>query len=188
MPLTLEEKEALLGKLIESSEGRRKIAQSMISPLRNKLDYRAVGRKALVVDPLPAGVLPYYDKDVDVSAIIVAEDGETPEAVVRGERILVPLFELATNPKVKITQVKERKYAILRRVQDKAVQAIQELEDTRIFSALEDACAINDLTTINVSGYLDRDSLADAFAQIEAQDLRVANIFMNALDYCRKAA
>jgi hypothetical protein len=183
MGLTINEKEALLGQLVDSPEGRAKIAQSMISPLRTKIDYRGVGRKALVVDPLPSGVLPYYDKDINVPSIVIAENGEEPEAVIRGERILVPMFELATNPKLAITQVKERKFAILRRTQDKAVQSIAELEDTRIFSAMEDAAAINDNTTINVSGYLDRDSLADAFAQVEQRRLRVAGIYMNPLDY-----
>lgn len=181
--MSMEQKEAYLGAMIDSSEGRRKIAASMVSPLRTQILYKSVGRKALVVDPLPQGVLPYYDKDVDVTAIMLAEDGETNEAVVRGERVTANLFTLGVNPKVPITQVKERKFAVLRRTQDKAVASIAELEDTRIFSAMEDACAVNDLTTINVAGYLDRDSMADAFAQIEAQRLRVANIFMNPLDF-----
>lgn len=36
----------------------------MANPIRVSLDYQGIGRKLLVVDPLPQGALPVYDKDV----------------------------------------------------------------------------------------------------------------------------
>ena len=188
--LSAAQKEEVIEKLLSSPEGRVKLAASMQIPLRERLDYEGVFRRAAVVDPLPQGALPYYDRDVDVPAIVIGEEGETPETIVKGKRILIPLFELGSNPKIPFTQVKERRYNLIDRAQDKAKQDIQAVEDDLGFSALTVAStqvnpntgvAFN--TTIATAGSLDRDSLADAFAEIEKHDLRVARLFMNARDY-----
>jgi len=167
-----------------------KLAASMQNPLRERLDYEGVFRRAAVVDPLPQGALPYYDRDVDVPAVVIGEEGQTPETIVKGKRILVPMFELASNPKIPFTQIKERRYNLIDRAQDKAKQDIQASEDDLGFSALQVAAAqINPNTglpfnaVVNAAGGLDRDSLADGFAEVEKHDLRVARLFMNARDY-----
>lgn len=188
--MTAADKERAIEKLLLTPEGKMKLAASMQNPLRERLDYEGVFRRAAVVDPLPQGALPYYDRDVDVPAIVIGEEGQTPETIVKGKRILVPLFELASNPKIPFTQIKERRYNLIDRAQDKAKQDIQASEDDLGFSALQVAAAqINPNTGLPfnavtaAAGSLDRDSLADAFAEVEKHDLRVARLFMNARDY-----
>lgn len=188
--LTADQKERTIEKLLLTNEGKMKLAASMQNPLRERLDYEGVFRRAAVVDPLPQGALPYYDRDVDVPAIVIGEEGMTPETIVKGKRILIPLFELGSNPKIPFTQIKERRYNLIDRAQDKAKQDIQAVEDDLGFSALGVAAAqVNPNTgtafnaPIAVAGSLDRDALADAFAEIEKHDLRVARMFMNARDY-----
>lgn len=184
------DKEKVIEKLLLTPEGKMKLAASMQNPLRERLDYEGVFRRAAVVDPLPQGALPYYDRDVDVPAIVIGEEGQTPETIVKGKRILIPMFELASNPKIPFTQVKERRYNLIDRAQDKAKQEIQAAEDDLGFSALTVASTqVNPATglpfnaPVQVAGSLDRDALADAFAEIEKHDLRVARMFMNARDY-----
>jgi len=188
--MTAADKERKIEQLLLTQEGKMKLAASMQNPLRERLDYEGVFRRAAVVDPLPQGALPYYDRDVDVPAIVISEEGQTPETIVKGKRILIPLFELGSNPKIPFTQIKERRYNLIDRAQDKAKQDIQAVEDDLGFSALGVASAqVNPNTgvpfnaTIAVAGSLDRDALADAFAEIEKHDLRVARMFMNARDY-----
>ena len=48
----------------------------MTQPLRLRRDYMAVGRKTFLVEQLPDGALPIYDKDPDVTAYVVGEEGE----------------------------------------------------------------------------------------------------------------
>ena len=67
MAMTHEEKEYLISKALETEERRTAIAQAMANPIRMSLDYQGVGRKLLVVDPLPQGALPVYDKDVKIA-------------------------------------------------------------------------------------------------------------------------
>jgi len=188
--LSPEQKERIVAKLLSTPQGKLKLAASMQNPLRERLDYEGVFRRAAVVDPLPGGALPYYDKDVDVPAVVIGEEGQTPETIVKGKRIFIPLFELGSNPKIPFTQVKERRYNLIDRAQDKAKQEIQAAEDTLGFSAFDVALtAVNPATgvlfnaPIAVAGSLDRDSLSDAYAEVEKHDLRVARLFMNARDY-----
>lgn len=181
--LTTIEKERMLESLLRTPSGRAKLAASMQLPLRRRLDYSGVGRKALMVEELPPGSLPYYDRDPSVPAVVVAEEGTTPEFVVRGTRFLVPMKEIASNPTIPFTQIKERRFSIIERAQDLARQEIQAVEDESIFNALSAASDVNDNSDINVSGRLTRDSLADAFAEIERHDLRIARVFLNARDY-----
>jgi len=187
---TAAEKERAIEQLLLTPQGKMKLAASMQNPLRERLDYEGVFRRAAVVDPLPQGALPYYDRDVDVPAIVIGEEGMSPETIVKGKRILVPLFELASNPKIPFTQIKERRYNLIDRAQDKAKQDIQASEDDLGFNALQVASTqINPNTglpfnaVVNAAGSLDRDSLADGFAEIEKHDLRVSRLFMNARDY-----
>ena len=43
-------------------------------PISKRLDYAAIGRTLFSVEPLPQGALPIYDKDPDVTSIIIGTD------------------------------------------------------------------------------------------------------------------
>jgi len=88
-----EEREAMLLKALSSERGRSLIASSMANPIRMSLDYQGVGRKLVVVDPLPQGALPVYDKDVQIPAVLLSKRGAVPDRVLEGERITVPTFD-----------------------------------------------------------------------------------------------
>lgn len=132
-----EQKEAMLAQAIQSEKGKVALGQAMANPIRRNLDYQGVGRKALVVDPLPQGALPVYDKDIDVAAAIIAANGSVPESRVFGDRVLVPEFEVVSNPTVRIAEVKRRRFNVIDRAQQKARQEIQAQEDANIFSAVD---------------------------------------------------
>jgi hypothetical protein len=157
----------------------------MIKPLRSERDYSSVARKAYLVEQLPDGTLPIYDRDPDVVAYVVGEEGENILSVAKPSRVLFPLFEIAANPEIPISQIKERRYDLVTRAQTLAKTHIQEEEDTRSFAVMD--AAATDVTNPNadilVTAPVISDSLADAFAEIEEHDIRVARIFFNARDY-----
>lgn len=183
-------KEAQIGRLIWTPSGRAKIAASMIQPLRLRRDYTAVARKTFLVEELPDGALSIYDKDPDVTAYLVGEEGQSIVSIAKPRRVHAPLFELACNPEIPLTQIKERRYDLIDRCQDLGKAQIQAAEDERGFAIL-DAIAVSGFDTL--PGGTNPDVLAiapvspgilaDAFAEIERHDLRVARIFMNAVDY-----
>jgi HK97 family phage major capsid protein len=183
-------KQKLISEYIRTPQGRAKLAASLTQPLRTRRDYTSVGRKTFLVEQLPDGALPIYDKDPDVTAFIVGEEGQNIIAVTKPRRVIFPLFEIASNPEIPLTQIKERRFDLIERAQDLARAQIQAAEDERVFAVL-DAIATNGFDSIPggtnpdipvvapISGAV----LADAFALIERHDLRVARVYMNARDY-----
>jgi HK97 family phage major capsid protein len=183
-------KQELIQKHIKSPQGRQKLAASMIQPLRTRRDYSSVGRKTFLVEQLPDGALPIYDKDPDVTAYVVGEEGENILAVTKPRRVIFPLFEIASNPTIPLTQVKERRFDLIERSQTLAKSEIQAAEDERTFAVL-DSIAVNGFDSLSgqtnpdeqVVAPINSSVLADAFAKIERHDLRVARVYMNAKDY-----
>jgi hypothetical protein len=176
------EKEALLIKALSNERGKIALAQAMANPIRRNLDYQGVGRKALRVDPLPQGALAVYDKDIDVNAIVVSSNGAVPESRIKGDRISVPEFEVVSNPTVRISEVKRRRFNVIDRAQQKARQEIQAQEDANIFAALEFASTLENVAvtgTPTTGTVLEKNKLADLYSEVDQWDLITARIFMN---------
>lgn len=177
--LSNEQKEFLISKALETEEGRVALAQAMANPIRVSLDYQGVGRKLLVVDPLPQGALPVYDKDVDAKAFVISKRGQVPDQVIEGDRIQVPTFEIVSYPQVRFSQVKERRFNVIDRAQQRAKADIMAVEDAEIFALLEtSSTAVNAVT--QSTGGLQRAALTKAFQEVEKHDLVVTKIVMNA--------
>ena len=179
MSMTQEEKQNLISQAMASEQGRMQLASAMANPIRTSLDYQGIARKLLVVDPLPQGALPVYDRDVDAKAFTVSKRGNAPEQLIEGERIQVPTFEVVAYPQVRFSQIKERRFNIIDRAQQRAKSDIMAVEDETCFSLIEAASnAVNPVTT--VTGGLSRDAIASAFREVEKHDLAVTKIVMNA--------
>lgn len=183
-------KQRIIGEYIKTPQGRAKLAASMTQPLRTRRDYAAVGRKTFLVEQLPDGALPIYDKDPDVTAYVVGEEGQNILAVTKPRRVIFPLFEIASNPEIPLTQIKERRFDLIERSQDLGRAQIQAAEDERVFAVLDsvatagfDSLPGQTNADIPVIAPISGAVLADAFALIERHDLRVARIYMNARDY-----
>jgi len=134
--------------------------------------------------------LPIYDKDPDVTAYVVGEEGQNILAVTKPRRVIFPLFEIASNPEIPLTQIKERRFDLIERAQDLARAQIQAAEDERVFAVLDSIATagfdslpaqLNPDTPViaPLSGAV----MADAYSLIERHDLRVARVYMNARDY-----
>ena len=185
MSISVEQKHQIIGKLITTGNGRQRLAASMISPLRQRRDYTSCARKAFYVEQLPDGAMPVYDKDPEVTAYMVAEQGENILSVAKSQRIHVPLFEIASNPQIPLTEIRQRRFDLVDRALDKAKAEIQAGEDTRVFATIDAtaADATNPNKDIAVTGNLTSGAIIDAFGTIEQHDLRVSTIFMNAKDF-----
>jgi hypothetical protein len=177
-----EEREALIAQALESPEGRVALAQAMVEPIRRALEYQAVGRKLLMVDELPQGALARYEKDVRQRAFIISRRGAVPDGITEGEEVLVPTFEIATHPTIRLSEIKARRFFIVDRAQIKAKEAIQKEEDTNIFNAIN--AAIDAAHTVaSTGGALSITALNQAFATVEQHDLTVGKVVLHALRY-----
>jgi len=171
----------LMTKLLATTKGRSRIASSMQEPLRRLRDFVSNGRKMLFVDELPDGTLPIYDKDIDTPAYVVGQEADSVATVVKGERVLAPLFELASWPKVPFVQVKERRFDIVRRIKQKAKDELFRKEDNLIMTAATTAADANTTNTViaETGADFDMTTIVEAFAKIERHGLRVDKIYCN---------
>lgn len=185
VPATFDEaeKDKLVEAALNNPEARVVLAQAMATPIRQSLDYRGILRRLLVVDAIPNGAIPAYDRDIDVTAVVVSENGAGVESRVFGERVQVPTFEIMSNPTVKIHEVKRRRFNVLDRAMQKARQEIQSIEDANGFAAIDNAAQIeNVLQDINDQGLLKRDLVA-LKRQIDGHDLVTSKFLMNINEY-----
>jgi hypothetical protein len=176
------EREALIAQALDTPEGRVALAQAMVEPIRRALEYQAVGRKLLMVDELPQGAYARYEKDVRQTAHVISRRGAVPDMITEGEEILVPTFEIAANPTIRLSEVKARRFYIVDRAQIKAKEAIQKEEDLNIFNAVANGGDANNVV-VSTGGTLTLAALNQAFATIEQHDLTVGKIVMHALRY-----
>lgn len=181
--LTNEQKETVIAQALNTDEGRVALAQAMVEPIRRSLEYQAVGRKLLLVDELPQGALARYERDVAAIAHIIARRGAVPDQIQEGEEILVPTFEIAANPQVRLSEIKARRFYIVDRAQIKAKEAIQKEEDSNIFSALIAAADTRADQIVTNVGSLSPASLNTAFRFIEQHDLVATKIVVHANQY-----
>ena len=181
--LTEEQHNEMIKRALTSSEGKIALGQAMANPIRRNLDYQGVGRRVLVVDPLPQGALPVYDRDIDVAAVVISSNGSAPESRVFSDRLTIPEFDVVSNPTVRIAEVKRRRFNVIDRAQQKARQEIQAQEDANIFAALDfagDSSLGGDNTAQDVAdaGLLKRD-LSEVKKQVDRWDLVTTKFLLN---------
>jgi len=177
-----QKREMIIAQSLESPQGRVALAQAMVEPIRRALEYQAVGRKLLMVDELPQGAYARYEKDVRALAFVLARRGAVPDMIVEGEEILVPTFEIATHPTVRLSEVKARRFFIVDRAQIKAKEAIQKVEDSEIFTVITQAIDA-DHTVVTTGGALTITALNQAFSVVEQHDLTVGKVVCHAFRY-----
>ena len=174
-----EKRDELIARAIMTQEGKLALAQAMANPIRRNLDYQGIARRLLVVDPLPQGVDPKYERDIDVAATVISSNGTGGESRVFGDRVVVPTFELYSNPTVRISEVRRRRFNVIDRAVQKARQELMAQEDANIFAAIDAAATVENVAQdITDSGLLKRD-LVEIKVQIDRWDLVTTKYFMN---------
>ena len=179
--LSNQEREEIIGRMLSSAEGRNRLAQSMIQPLRRRLDYNSLCRRIFRVDPLPDGALPIYEGDSNHS-YGVSEDGENVTSLDGSQgRVSIPMFNIETNPQVPLSSVIQRRFSTIDRAQDLTFNEIESIETRDGLSILE---VVTDYERrIITCSEISPSVLTEAFNQIEQADLTVGNIFMNSREY-----
>ena len=199
---------AMLGQLLKTAGGRQKLAASLGPSLRRRRDYMSIARKALMVETLPDGALPIYDKEFDtaamtvgstpggsfVEAFVVGEEGGDIVRVTKPKRVTVPTFEIVSNPMIPITQIKERRFDLVARSLNLAKAEVGAAEDGYVFTLFDAVATAANASTIGstdpvynidiqIAAPIDINSMADGFGQVQRHDLSVAFCFFNPRDY-----
>lgn len=180
--ISQEEKDRIIANALQSERGLRRLAFAMTEPLRQRLDYKGIGRKFLEVDELPQGEVPVYDRDFpEEPAVKISARGVPPLVERWSERIEIPTFEMTTRSALKYQEIEIRRFNALDRAKDKAAFELQIGEDDEIFKIIDTASGLTNAVTSAAT--VTRNALAAAFAEIEKNRLVVNNILMHASTY-----
>jgi hypothetical protein len=164
--------------LLRTAEGRGRLAASMTHPIRQGRDYRSLAHRIFRVDSLPPGANPVYDLGDEESYSMDDEGLQVIPISRTGRRGSIPLFEIALNPQIPLSAIREQRFGLVDNVQMLTIRELVTLEDTPAFSLLERVTSNNVLNE-----ELSRGSLMDIFSSIESNDLRVANLFVSPSEY-----
>lgn len=177
--LSENQRDELISQALMTNDGKIALAQAMANPIRRNLDYQGVARRALAVDALPQGASPVYDRDIDVAAYVISSNGAVPESRVFGDRVTVPEFELASNPTVRIAEVKRRRFNVIDRAVQKARQELQAQEDANVFAAVDSAAGVENAVQDIADAGLTRRNLVQLKLQVDRWDLVTSKFFMH---------
>jgi len=146
----------------------------VVEPIKISLEYQAIGRKLLMVDELPNGALPRYERDIATKSYVIPKRGKVPDMYIDAEELLIPTFEIATNPSIRLQEIRSRRYYIVDRAQIRAKDSLQRQEDTEVFKVI--SRAVPRVHTLTVTGALDPSNINVALALIEEHELVGAKV------------
>jgi len=176
-----DQREAIIAAALDTSEGRTVLAQAMVEPIKTALMYQGIGRKLLMVDELPQGALPRYERDIAVKSYVIPKRGTVPTVVVEGEEVMVPTFEIASNPTIRLNEMRQRRFYIVDRAQVRAKDSLQRQEDIEVFKVIN--AAVPSAQSISVSGTLQPENINLALTLIEEHELIGAKVIMHPQRY-----
>lgn len=153
----------------------------MVEPIKISLEYQAIGRKLLMVDELPNGALPRYERDIAIKSYVIPKRGKVPDMYIDAEELLIPTFEISTNPSIRLQEIRSRRYYIVDRAQIRAKDSLQRQEDTEVFKVI--SRAVPSVHTLTVTGALDPSNINVALALIEEHELVGAKVVCHPYRY-----
>ena len=124
---------------IRNPQGKARIGQSMIEPIRRGRDYVGTIRKCLWVDKLPTGAPMWYDKDPDVTATLLSKRGGPVYQQIEGTRLTPTPYAIVAYVRIPVLEVAVRRFNILDREQVRAraeMAAAEDVEGFRAFKAI----------------------------------------------------
>jgi len=132
--------QALIAAALNTSAGKSALAKTMAQPIARQLGYAGIARRALNIQQLqPTGLKPDINIEPKSGAMIHVTSSSrlvvpykhdsiiiTPDKVignkdriilrgVYGRRVTVPEFEISSNPTVKISDIKSRRFSMIDR-------------------------------------------------------------------------
>lgn len=176
---TASEKEAILEAAFSGGDAERlRFGAAMIPLIIDRLDYEGFIRQVFRTHEVPQGQIISYEKDVNVAAIIIQEDGQTVSAVSKGNRVFVPEFMITCAPRISLAEIAQRQFDIVDRTHDKATFQIMFQEDRAGLKALYQASTTEN-TQIAVTSTLDKTFIENIVHEVERHRLLVDKIIMN---------
>lgn len=176
---TPEQKSQILEAAFSGDEQERmRFGAEMIPLILDRLDYEGFIRQVFKTHDVPQGQIISYEKDINVAALVIQEDGQTIETVVKGQRVFPPEFLVTANPKITMSEIAMRQFDIVDRAHDKATFQIMLKEDRNGLRELYQASTIEN-SQISITSTVNKTVLETLQYEVERHRLIVDKFIMN---------
>jgi hypothetical protein len=173
------EKQRIVENAFAGDEAERmRFGAEMIPLIIDRLDYEGFIRQVFKTHEVAQGQIISYEKDVNVTALVIQEDGQTIETVVKGNRVFPYEFWVTAFPKINMAEIARRQYDIVDRTHDKATFQIMLQEDRAGLAALYQASTLEN-SQISISSTINKTVLENLQVEVERHRLLVDKFIMN---------
>jgi hypothetical protein len=150
-----------------------------------------VSRRFFEIDVLAQGQIARYDKDISGFASTVAKRAETVDFIVEGEYVEPDTWEIFAPAGVRLSQIQQRRFNVLDRMQEKIRIQVQLEEDTQFLALCNTTVNANtgnnSVATISASTGLTKANLNSIRTQVQKWDLPCYAFLMNFKTYSKIA-
>lgn len=171
---TNDQKNAIIAQALETAEGKLALAQAMVEPIKTSLMYQGVVRKLLLVDELQQGQYARYERDVTAKSYTIPKRGAVPTTEIEAEELMVPTFEMASHPTIRMSEIRARRFYIVDRAQVRAKDSLMRQEDIEGFRAIQ--AAVPSDQSISIGGSVQIDAINLGLTLVEEHELIGAKI------------
>jgi hypothetical protein len=176
---TPEEKQRIVESVFAGDESeRQRFGAEMIPLIIDRLDYEGFIRQVFKTHEVAQGQIISYEKDINVTALIIQEDGQTVETVVKGNRVFPPEFWVTAFPKINMAEIARRQFDIVDRTHDKATFQIMLQEDRAGLALLYGASTLEN-NQISISSTINKTVLETLQVEVERHRLLTDKFIMN---------
>ena len=160
----------------------------MQQPLKNRLDYVAVGRKLLLVDELPQGEIPAYDLDIpEFGAVRIAARGVPPVHEANIKRIEIPTWSLTIDHTIKWEEITVRRYPAFDRAKERTAIGMAIAEDDEVLAVIEAAAQLPPENGGDPAGlvdnYITKADFAKLYGRLASRQLVPSTYLMSPVRY-----
>jgi len=174
-----EEKQRIVESVFNGNEAERmRFGAEMIPLILDRLDYEGFIRQVFKTHEVAQGQIISYEKDINVTALVIQEDGQTIETVVKGNRVFPPEFWVTAFPKINMSEIARRQYDIVDRTHDKATFQIMLQEDRAGLAELYAASTLEN-NQITISSSINKTVLETMQLEVERHRLLVDKFIIN---------
>ena len=160
------------------ADERQRFGAEMIPLILDRLDYEGFIRQVFKPHEVAQGQIISYEKDINVTALIIQEDGQTIETVVKGNRVFPAEFWVTAFPKINMAEIARRQYDVVDRTHDKATFQIMLQEDRAGLALLYNASTLEN-SQISITSTINKTVLENIQVEVERHRLIVDQFIMN---------
>ena len=157
------------------------ICRALKSRFKGAIERDSIARKVLMLDELPDGGVPNYERNFQTTIYQISRRGGVPDIIKEGDSFICDMFEIACAPSLKISQVYKFGWRYIVENAGKAAENVVREEDSNLLCAIEHSARDNNAVLTLVG--MELENIDYAIDNITTDHFIAHNIIMSGTTY-----